>query len=179
MLRDRAAQLGEVRQMGWADVPDIDAGWWTIPAEFSKNGLSHRVWLPLYADGTKRSFHEIQQQPRRWWKTGVPKTACSAVRWLFGMPETHRCRGGSKSRRPGSIFLGRTIYGAPSPVTWRPWGSACFTIGRILNHVETSCHCSLYDRHSYDAREARRARGSGRSAWARSSPAGRPMTARS
>jgi hypothetical protein len=38
--------------------------------------------------------------------------------------------------------------------TWRPWVNH-FTIGRILNHVETSV-TATYDRHSYDAGKRRR-----------------------
>ena len=40
-LRLLTAQRGaEVRAMRWKD---IDGDWWTIPAEFSKNKLSHRM----------------------------------------------------------------------------------------------------------------------------------------
>jgi integrase len=38
---------GEIVNMRWADL-DLDAGWWTIPAEHSKNGKPHRV--PLVPD---------------------------------------------------------------------------------------------------------------------------------
>jgi hypothetical protein len=37
-----AQRGGEVHSMRWRD---IDGEWWTIPAEFAKNGLSHRVPL--------------------------------------------------------------------------------------------------------------------------------------
>ena len=39
-----AQRPGEVSKMRWEDI-DRDSGWWTIPGEFSKNGLSHRVPL--------------------------------------------------------------------------------------------------------------------------------------
>jgi integrase len=39
-----AQRGGEVADMRWQDV-DLAGGWWTIPAERSKNGLPHRVPL--------------------------------------------------------------------------------------------------------------------------------------
>ena len=39
-----AQRPGEVAFMEWADL-DMKGGWWTIPAEKAKNGLSHRVPL--------------------------------------------------------------------------------------------------------------------------------------
>src|SRR5207249_3084860 len=39
-----AQRVGEVRTMTWADL-DLDAIWWTIPAERAKNKLAHRVPL--------------------------------------------------------------------------------------------------------------------------------------
>jgi hypothetical protein len=39
-----AQRPGEVFKMRWQDV-DLDGGWWTIPAEYSKNGEPHRVPL--------------------------------------------------------------------------------------------------------------------------------------
>lgn len=41
---------GEVSSMRWKDV-DLESGWWTIPAERSKNKLAHRV--PLNATAIK------------------------------------------------------------------------------------------------------------------------------
>jgi integrase len=39
-----AQRGGEVLSMRWADV-DLNARWWTIPVERSKNKMPHRVWL--------------------------------------------------------------------------------------------------------------------------------------
>jgi integrase len=39
-----AQRGGEVARMRWVDV-DLDSGWWTIPAEHTKNGQPHRVPL--------------------------------------------------------------------------------------------------------------------------------------
>jgi integrase len=43
-----AQRSGEIRRIRWADI-DLETGWWTIPAEFSKNKLSHRVPLSPWA----------------------------------------------------------------------------------------------------------------------------------
>ncbi len=39
-----AQRGGEVHGAAWAEF-DVTSGWWTIPAERSKNGLAHRVPL--------------------------------------------------------------------------------------------------------------------------------------
>jgi len=39
-----AQRGGELRSIAWKDV-DLESGWWIIPAEQSKNKLSHRVPL--------------------------------------------------------------------------------------------------------------------------------------
>lgn len=39
-----AQRGGEIARMRWQDM-GLEEGWWTIPAEFSKNGLAHRVPL--------------------------------------------------------------------------------------------------------------------------------------
>lgn len=39
-----AARGGEIRRMRWHDL-DLESGWWSIPREFAKNDVSHRVPL--------------------------------------------------------------------------------------------------------------------------------------
>ncbi|MDP3936674.1 MAG: tyrosine-type recombinase/integrase [Deltaproteobacteria bacterium] len=49
-----AQRRGEVLGMRWAEL-DLEAGAWTIPAERSKNGMSHRVFLaPIALDLLRR-----------------------------------------------------------------------------------------------------------------------------
>jgi integrase len=36
--------------MRWRDV-DLEAGWWTIPGEYAKNGRAHRVPLGPHEEG--------------------------------------------------------------------------------------------------------------------------------
>jgi integrase len=134
-----AQRSGEVRQMKWADVPDIDSGWWTIPAELAKNGLSHRVWLPLMAQ-------EILHSIRRTGGGGL---------WIFPAAAgagavSHGYRTLGKIKRSSGVDfrphdLRRTVASHMASM-----GVSRFTIGRVLNHIETSV-TATYDRHSYDA----------------------------
>jgi integrase len=46
---------GEISRMRWSDL-DLASGWWTIPPDFTKNGLAHRV--------------PLAHLPSRSWKAG-------------------------------------------------------------------------------------------------------------
>jgi integrase len=133
-----AQRSSEVRKMRWPDV-DLHTGWWTVPAELSKNGLSHRVWLSVPAQ-------TILDDIRKAGGGGL---------WVFpGHAGT-----GAVSHSYKQV---RRIKDA-SGVDFRPhdlrrtaashmasMGVSRFTIARLLNHVETSV-TATYDRHSYDA----------------------------
>ena len=61
MLRLRlltAQRGGEVLGATWAEM-DLPTGWWTIPAERSKNGLAHRVPLSPQAVKVLKALHAI------------------------------------------------------------------------------------------------------------------------
>jgi integrase len=63
-----AQRGGEVSSMCWEDV-DLDAGWWTIPAERSKNKLTHRVplnatALHLLQASSLRTRPRVRSRPR-------------------------------------------------------------------------------------------------------------------
>ena len=60
-----AQRGGEVADVRWQDV-DLDAGWWTIPAERAKNGLPHRVPLTPMAGGDgPREWQLLAPAPKR------------------------------------------------------------------------------------------------------------------
>jgi integrase len=131
-----AQRYGEVRQMRWADVAD---DWWTIPSEFAKNRLSHRVPLSDLALSIIESMREL----------------AGGGTWVFPSPvsdgpiHTDDKRVITLRKASGVSFtphdLRRT---AASYMT--SMGISRFTVGRVLNHVETSV-TATYDRHSYDA----------------------------
>lgn len=157
-LRFLTAQRGgEVLSMRWEDV-DLDAGWWTIPADRAKNGLSHRVPLSPQALAILKDLREWQAKrlpeinEGRAKKHQEPKDASE---WLFPSPRneapvawvqkaTKRIRDASHVEfRPHD--LRRT---AASRMT--STGTPRLVVSKILNHVEQGV-TAVYDRHSYDA----------------------------
>jgi integrase len=127
-----AQRGGEVIAMRWQDV-DLKAGWWTIPAEHSKNKLPHRV--PL----TAKAIEILKRL-----QVNADKEAVSVFAGIRGprhrrgvlddLP-VHDLRPHDFRRTAASIMAGG--------------GVARLTIAKILNHVETSI-TAVYDRHSYD-----------------------------
>ncbi len=133
-----AQRGGEVNGATWVEM-NLAGGWWTIPAERSKNGLAHKV--PLSPQALL-----ILKQLRK--KTGKSP-------WVFpsrrkaGQHITHAqkaierivershvdFRGHDLRRTAASLMVGA---GVPRLV-----------VSKILNHVETGV-TAVYDRHSYD-----------------------------
>lgn len=137
-----AQRKGEVISAKWGDIDlNGDLGWWTIPAERSKNGLPHRVPLSPLA-------LELLQ---------AAKTISGDSPWLFPSPR------GDKHitpeavdhalRRPGLDALGFKFVPhdlrrtAASHMT--SMGISRLVVSKILNHVERGI-TAVYDRHSYD-----------------------------
>ena len=133
-----AQRRAEIVSARWAD---INQGWWTIPAERSKNKLPHRV--PLSAEAL-----ELLQEIR---------ALDTESEWLFQSPR------GNKPVTPDSVSyallrnlekmkmdhftshdLRRT---AASMMTGM--GISRLVVSKILNHVESGI-TAVYDRHSYD-----------------------------
>ena len=144
-----AQRSGEVRNMRWADV-DTPSGWWTIPAQFSKDRRAHRVPLtPQAIDMIEGIEHEDSQE----WVFPSPTTEGpirSNAKHLARIRERcdvdfvpHDLRRTAASRLTGDLTISR------------------LTVAKILNHVESGV-TAVYDRHSYD-REKREAL----EAWAR------------
>ena len=137
-LRLLTAQRGaEVLSMRWQEV-DVGEGWWTIPAERSKNGLPHRV--PL-----SPPVVEIL--------TDLPKTSSG---WVFPSPVvedkpvqfTAKAMGRIRARS-GVDFVGHDLRRTAASMMASD-GVNRIVIGKILNHAEP-CVTAVYDRHSYDA----------------------------
>ena len=138
------AQRGsEVLGMRWADV-DLPAGWWTLPEERSKNGLSHRVPLSAPAVAlleTRRLV--VGESP---WVF----PSASGLGPIAGVQKAvQRVR-----RRAGIDFRGHDLRRTAAS-NMASMGIPRVVLARILNHVESGV-TAVYDRHSYD-REKREA----------------------
>jgi integrase len=133
-----AQRRGEVLGMAWSEL-DLDAGWWTIPAERAKNKLAHRVplspqALAILGSRRERVAAEVSQvfpgprhkpisNPQKWM---VRVKAAAGVDFRF-----HDLRRTAASMMTG-IGVERLI------------------VSKILNHVERGI-TAVYDRHSYDS----------------------------
>lgn len=142
-----AQRGGEVLSIEWKDL-DLENGWWTIPAEKAKNGLSHRV--PLSGQAV-RIFQELRDQQDTSETRKDSKWVFPARRFagkndhldtVQKAVERIRKRTGIEDFRAHD--LRRT---AASMMT--SMGIPRLTVQKILNHVEPGV-TAVYDRHSYD-----------------------------
>jgi integrase len=119
--------------MRWPDV-DIKGGWWTIPAEQSKNKLPHRV--PLTPSAVK-ILNALQA------------TAGKDAVFVFEGIRGPRHRRGVLDDLP--IADVRPHDFRRTAASMMAGGAVPrLTISKVLNHVGTSV-TAIYDRHSYDA----------------------------
>jgi len=121
---------------------DFDTGWWTIPAERSKNGLSHRVPLSPFCIElleklkNKHEKSEYLLPSSRYKDKPIdPNALTRAVARIRKHIDTSHWRLHDLRRTAASHMASN---GIPRIV-----------IGKILNHVESSV-TAVYDRHSYD-----------------------------
>jgi integrase len=129
--------------MRWTDV-DFSEGYFTIPEERSKNGLSHRV--PL----SPQALALLERQ--RLLRSDSP--------WVFpnarGLgPLAGIQKAIQRVRRRAGIDLRGHDLRRTAASNLASMGIPRLVIARILNHVETGV-TAVYDRHSYD-REKREA----------------------
>jgi integrase len=138
-----AQRSGEIRRIRWADI-DLETGWWTIPAEFSKNKLSHRVplspWASQILRDAKAEFgagewlfpgrEPALPVPESWRPLRLVREASGVNFWMHDLRRT-------AASSMTSIGLGREL------------------VAKVLNHVEKGV-TRVYDRYTYD-REKRAA----------------------
>lgn len=133
-----AQRRGEVLNMRWQD---FSGSWWTIPAEQSKNALSHRVPLSPQAfavldklrarSGGGDFVFPSDKRPDR----PIASPGHGAQRlWRASRVKDARFH---DFRRTAASFM--ASLGIPR-----------LTIARVLNHAERDV-TAVYDRHSYDA----------------------------
>jgi integrase len=135
-----AQRGGEVQAMRWADV-DLKGGWWTIPANMAKNGISHRVPLSEPAIAILKRLQKVSGEkewvfPGRKKGTHVqePKDTANRLRELSGVefvPHDFRRTAASTMAR---VKIPRLV------------------IAKVLNHVSIDREVTaVYDRYAYDS----------------------------
>ena len=134
-----AQRIGEVSKMRWADI-DLDLGWWTIPTEFAKNKLSHRVPLSPLALELLREI-KGNGNGSEW---VFPAKQGSSGHFTSFQKAIERIRAKTGVQDFKLHDLRRT---AASCMTGM--GIPRLTVSMILNHVEKGV-TKVYDRHSYD-----------------------------
>lgn len=134
-----AQRKGEVVAARWHEF-DLNAGWWTIPAERSKNHLAHRVPLSLLA---RELLHDMPRFDDRYLfpsPTGTKPMADTSV--------DHAARRNLDAFGGGRFTPHDLRRTAASHMT--SLGIPRLVVSKILNHAETGV-TAVYDRHSYDA----------------------------
>lgn len=144
-----AQRGGEVARMRWADLElarakdgTLGAGWWTIPAQFTKNGDSHRV--PI----TAQVATIIQAQE--------PKDVNERPVYVFSRDGAAAAIDRSKkasaalARPLGIDFRGHDLR-RTAATGMAEAGIPREHIARVLNHVEGGPRATkVYDRYAYD-----------------------------
>lgn len=149
-----AQRGGEVQGAAWAEI-DLKGGWWTIPAERSKNRLAHRV--PLSPPAVKLLKQLAEERKRR----AAEKEGEEPAAWVFPSPHKalpHIAHAQKAIERvvasSGVSFRGHDLRRTAASLMVGA-GVSRLVVSKILNHVESGV-TAVYDRHSYD-REKREA----------------------
>jgi integrase len=147
-----AQRGGEVIKMRWRDL-DLQAGWWTIPGEFAKNGRAHRVPLVREAIAViKAQQKDHDYQPG---KDDESKDDDQSEFVFVGSGASVRDRAKKAPSRIARVLkfdfrghdLRRTVATKMAEA-----GVPRQHISAVLNHVEGGASVTrVYDRYSYDA----------------------------
>jgi integrase len=131
---------GEVVRMRWRDV-DLQNKWWTIPAETTKNKLTHRVPLNATAVTLLRELRSSATPEQTW--------VCASSN--PDVPVVHDAKKAiARVRRRMNVdFRGHDLRRTAASIMASS-GVSRLVIAKVLNHVETGV-TAVYDRHSYDA----------------------------
>jgi integrase len=145
-----AQRGGELQGARWEEV-DLISGWWTIPADRSKNGLSHRVPLSPQALRIFKELHAYRESTRRPNEDGDLELSP----WVFPStrktgPHVHHAQKAFERlvARSGVKFRGHDLRRTAASLMVGG-GVPRLVVSKILNHVETGV-TAVYDRHSYD-----------------------------
>jgi integrase len=140
-----AQRVGEIRRMRREDL-DLQTGWWTIPAEFSKNKKSHRV--PLSPMALEIVTDALETSSGQW-----VFPAIRDGRTAFDYQTIHKVIRKLRKSTDGASWsshdLRRTVTtslaSAEVPTE---------TTSKILNHRQPGV-TSIYNRHHYDGQKRR------------------------
>ena len=162
-----AQRGGEIESMRRQDI-DLDSGWWTIPAEYSKNKLSHRVPLSDMAihillahkkamdTDLKKIKHNAQKSGKAEDKSNYDRKKEKYSKWVFPSPVykgnhiTNVQKAAARVKEHSGVDdfklhdLRRTAASNMTSI-----GIPRLVVSKILNHVEQGV-TRVYDRHSYD-----------------------------
>ena len=130
--------------MRWEDI-DMASGWWTIPPEFSKNDLSHRVPLSPPVMDILRQIEGYGDEKGWVFPSPTGKGPLRAV-W--------RAMGNIR-KKTGAEFVPHDLRRTAATRMTGDLGIARLTVSKVLGHVETGV-IGVYDRATYD-REKRQA----------------------
>jgi len=149
-----AQRKGEVAQARW-DEFDLEHGWWTIPAERSKNKLPHRVPLSPQALEVLREIKKLSREthwlfpsPRKLVTNtddGTPQPVCRPI-----TPESlDRAVRNNIDKLGGTHFTPHDLRRTAASMM-AGMGTPRLVVKKVLNHAESDV-TAIYDRHSYDA----------------------------
>jgi len=145
-LRLLTAQRGaEIHTMRWKD---IDGEWWTIPAEFAKNGLSHRVPLSPQAMRVLEQVRKITEEQDK-------KADRKRSEWVFPNPirrddHIYECQKlAQRVRKESKVEYRAHDFRRTAASMMAGMGIPRLVVSKILNHVEPGV-TKVYDRYSYD-----------------------------
>jgi integrase len=137
-----AHRPGEVFKMRWQDV-DLNAKWWTIPVEHSKNGQPHRVAL------TDRALGLIKEA-----RAASPKNNGRVFAGIAGGSVAARAKkAAAELERAGAIAFEfhRHDLRRTAATHMAAAGIARDTISHVLNHVDRGSRATaVYERFSHD-----------------------------
>ena len=131
---------GEVKHMRWSDL-ELDAGWWTVPSERSKNNLSHRVPLSRLAMSELILLKDLTGDHE--WVFASSARLGRPISNIQKATQRVRTLSGVKDFIPHDLRRTAATY-------MTSMGISRLVVAKILNHMEKGV-TRVYDRHSYDS----------------------------
>jgi len=133
-----AQRGGEVQTMRIEDI-DRENGWWTIPAERSKNELSHRVPISAQTEAVLEEFLAGDDRSEGWVFRAPQRDGPMTKLWRTAQ---------EIGERTGVSFVPHDLRRTAASLM-TGMGIARLTVSKLLNHAEAGI-TRIYDRHSYD-----------------------------